>query len=60
MKVFLVVILIIVGGFFIWQVALFVRDFIKFLKKKKEKKQQKNDATDKDKNVSDDNADRKE
>ena len=38
MQIALIITLIVVGGIFIWQAILFVRDLIKFIKNKKAKK----------------------
>ena len=49
----LVVLLVVAAIFFVWQLALFVRDLIKHIKAKKQKKNEKD-------NSSDDNSGRKD
>lgn len=49
MQIMLIVILIIAAAFFIWQLVLFIKDLIKFVKKKKaDKNQNRSDVKDSD------------
>lgn len=49
MQIMLIVILIIAAAFFIWQLVLFIKDLIKFVKKKQaDKNQNRSDEKDAD------------
>lgn len=56
MKVFLVIVLIVVIGLFIWQLALFIRDLIKKIKSRKIKKAVDKKSDDSNKSADEDSA----
>ena len=56
MKVFLVIVLIVVIGLFIWQLALFIRDLIKKIKSRKIKKAVDKKSDDFNKSADEDSA----